>query len=84
MHIVESNLLEFLEPFSKRISDPMVNLTPTEMQIASMIKQGLSDKEIAQTLNNSVRTITNHRQHIRKKFQLENKKINLRSYLSTL
>lgn len=84
MYIIESSLIEFLEPFSKKLSDPMVSLTPKEIQIASMIKEGLSNKEIAQTFNNSVRTITNHRQHIRRKLSLENKKINLRSYLSTL
>ena len=84
MNIVESNLKEFLQPFSQKLSDPMVNLTPTEIQIASMVKQGLSNKEMAQILNNSIRTITNHRQHIRKKLDLKNKKINLRSFLSTL
>lgn len=84
MDIVESNLKEFLLPFSQKLSDPMVNLTPTEIQIASMVKQGLSNKEMAQTLNSSIRTITNHRQHIRIKLDLKNKKINLRSFLSTL
>ncbi len=84
MNILESNLEEFSQPFSQKLSNPMVNLTPTEIQIASMIKQGLTNKEIAQTLNNSIRTITNHRQHIRLKLDLKNKKINLRSFLSTL
>ncbi|MDX2441091.1 MAG: PAS domain S-box protein, partial [Desulfobacterales bacterium] len=84
MDIVESNLKEFLLPFSQKLSDPMVNLTPTEIQIASMVKQGLSNKEMAQTLNSSIRTITNHRQHIRMKLGLKNKKINLQSFLSTL
>lgn len=84
MMILESNLEEFLEPFTQKLSDPLVNLTPTEIQIASMIKQGLSNKEMAKILNNSIRTITNHRQHIRTKLGLKNKKINLRSYLSSL
>jgi PAS domain S-box-containing protein len=82
MYIIESNMQEFFKPFSKKVSDQMLKLTPAEIQIASMIKEGLSNKEIAQILNNSVRTITNHRQHIRRKFDLENKKVNLRSYLS--
>ncbi len=82
--IVESNLKEVLNPFSKKLSDPMVNLTPIEIQISIMIKQGLSNKEIADTLKNSVRTISNHRDHIRKKLGLRGKRINLQSYLSTL
>ncbi len=84
LDIVESNLREFIQPFSQKLSNPLVNLTPSEIQIASMIKQGLSNKEIAHILNNSIRTITNHRQHIRLKLDLKNKKINLRSFLSNL
>jgi len=70
MMILESNLKEFLEPFSQKLSDPLVNLTPVEIQIANMVKQGMSNKEIAKTLNNSIRTITNHRQHIRTKLKI--------------
>ncbi|MCP3930491.1 MAG: PAS domain S-box protein [Bacteroidetes bacterium] len=84
MDIVEFTLEEFLHPFSQKLSNPMVNLTPAEIQIASMIKQGLSNKEMADILNNSVRTITNHRHNIRLKLGITNKKINLRSYLSSL
>lgn len=84
MMILESNLEEFLAPFSQKLSDPLINLTPGEIQIANMIKQGLSNKEIAKLLNNSVRTITNHRQHIRTKLGLKNRKVNLRSYLNSL
>ncbi len=84
LKIVEVNLKELLEPFSQKLSDPMLSLTPTEIQISGMVKQGFSNKEMAQILNNSVRTITNHRQHIRIKLGLKNKKINLRTYLSTL
>lgn len=81
MEIVESNLKEFLQPFSKKISDPLARLTPTEIQIASLIKQGLSNKEMSITLNSSIRTIEAHRANIRKKLDLKNKKINLSSYL---
>ncbi len=84
MMILESNLKEFIAPFSKKLSDPLVDLTPAEIQLASMIKQGLSSKEMAEVLNISIRTITNHRQHIRTKLGLKNKKINLRSYLSSI
>ena len=84
INIIESNLNEFLEPFSKKLSNPLIALTPSEIQIASMIKQGLSNKEIAQILKNSVRTINNHREHIRNKLDIKNKKINLRTFLSSL
>ncbi len=84
MKIVESNLNEFLLPFSQKLSDPMINLTPTEIQIASFIKQGIASKEIARTLNCSPRTIDAHRDSIRKKMNIKNKKINLQSFLTNL
>jgi len=82
--IIETSLKEIIAPFSKKLSNPLMNLTPSEIQIAAMIKQGFSNKEIASQLNNSVRTITKHRDHIREKLNLKNKKINLQSYLSNL
>lgn len=84
VNIVQANLKEIISPFSKKLSDPMRNLTPSEIQVAALIRQGLSNKEIAKTLNNSVRTVTNHRSNIRKKLGLQNKKINLRSFLSNV
>ncbi|MCM2284991.1 MAG: PAS domain S-box protein [Desulfobacula sp.] len=81
--ILETGLKEILSPFAKKLSDPLIMLTPTEIQIASMIKQGLINKEIAQTLQCSIRTIDTHRANIRKKLALKNKKLNLRSYLLT-
>jgi PAS domain S-box-containing protein len=59
-------------------------LSPVEAQVASMVKQGLSTKLIAATLNSSPETINNHRKHIRKKLGLESKEINLFSYLNSL
>ena len=84
MNILESNLEEIIAPFTKNLSDPLNNLTPAEIKVAALIKQGLSNKEISGVLSNSVRTVTNHRDHIRKKLGLKNKKINLRSFLSNL
>ncbi|MDM8536661.1 helix-turn-helix transcriptional regulator [Desulfobacterales bacterium HSG17] len=84
MGIVESNLKELLNPFSKKLSDPMVNFTPAEIQIASFIKQGITTKEIAQALNCSPRTIDTHRDNIRKKLNIKKKNINLRSSLLNL
>ena len=82
--VIEQSLTDILSPFARQLTRPMERLTPAEIQISAMITQGLSNKEIALALNNSVRTITNHRDNIRKKLGLRNKKVNLRSYLSSL
>lgn len=84
LDILETSLKEILSPFIKKLSNPLTLFTPSEIQIALMIKQGLSNKEIAQTLNISKRTIETHRANIRKKLDLKNKKLNLKSYFSNL
>ncbi len=56
-------------------------LTPTEIQVASLIRNGLSTKEIAITLNISADTVSTHRKHIRKKLGLDGKQVNLFSHL---
>lgn len=45
-------------------------LTPTEVRIASLLKIGLSTKELASLLSVSERNIESHRYHIRKKLSL--------------
>ena len=59
-------------------------LTPVEMQIALLIKQGLATKTIASMLNISPDTVCTHRKHIRKKLNLDGKSCNLRSHLMAL
>ena len=62
----------------------MVNLTPKEINIANLVKFGKTNKEISEIMHSSIHTISRHRENIRKKTGLKNKKVNLRSFLSTL
>lgn len=82
--IVESNLKEIVSPFSQRLSSKFMTLTPKELQVANLIKEGRTTKEIAELLNASPGTIDFHRLNIRNKLNLKNKRANLRSYLLTL
>lgn len=84
IEILESNLAEIISPFSRRLSTNHINLTPSEIRVANMIKQGKTNKEMARILYLSTRTISFHRENIRKKLGLTNRKINLKSFLSTL
>ena len=79
MDIIETSLQEIINPFTKNISNLMIRLTQSEIHIATMIKQGFTNKEIAQALNCSKRTIDTHRANIRKKLNLTNQKVNLKS-----
>jgi PAS domain S-box-containing protein len=82
--ILESNLNDIISPFSHRLSSRYMNFTPTEIQVANLLRQGKTNKEIGELLNSSQRTIAFHRESIRRKLGLKNKKINLKSYLLSL
>lgn len=82
--IMESNLKDIVSPFARTLATRDFNLTPAEMQIANLIKQGKSTKFIAELLNLSSRTIESHRRNIRIKLGLKNKKANMRTYLMSL
>jgi len=79
--ILESGIKEMITPFSKEMADPIIGLTPTEIQIAGLVKAGKTNKEMSQILNKSIRAVSSHRNNIRQKLGLKNKKINLRTYL---
>jgi PAS domain S-box-containing protein len=78
---IKSNLNEITSPFVRSLEIKFSGLTPREIEICKMIKEGLSSKEIAESLNISVETIRNHRKNIRKKLGLANKKTNLIAFL---
>lgn len=84
IELLEQEIKDIVSCFAKDLSQRLAGLTPTEIQIASMIKQGKSNKEMSTLLCRSAHTIANHRENIRKKLGLKNQKINLRSYLTTL
>ena len=63
---------------------PNQNLTPTEIKVITFIKEGRTTKEMAKLLNASARTVEVHRDHIRRKLNLNKRKANLRSHLLSL
>jgi len=81
IEILKTNLNDILSPFLKKISTKYPNLTPREIQIIQFIKEGRTTKEIAGMLNASTRTIDFHRNNIRHKLGISNRKANLRSFL---
>ena len=82
--ILESNLNEITSPFYQRMASNFYHLTPKEIQIAGLIKQGKTSKEIAELLQSSPRAIEFHRNNLRKKFGLTKTKTNLVTHLLTL
>ncbi|MHA1940786.1 MAG: PAS domain S-box protein, partial [Candidatus Hodarchaeales archaeon] len=84
LDVLESNLIEITSPFYHTLSSSYSNLTPKEMQVADLVKQGKTSKEIAELLYSSKRAIEFHRNNLRNKLGLSNKKTNLRSHLLSL
>lgn len=82
--ILETNLNNIISPFANRLNSGMERLTPVEIRVAGLVKEGMTNKEIAEVLTVSKNTILFHRHNIRDKLGLKNKKINLRSHLQTM
>ncbi len=82
--ILESNLNDIVSPFLRGLSINHLKLTPTEIQVANLVKLGKTTKEIAEMLNLGTKTIEFHRENIRRKVGIQNKKINLRTYLLSI
>jgi len=81
LEIIESNLRDILSPLTRQISASYLHFTPTEIQVANLVRSGKTTKEIAELLVLSTKTIEFHRENIRSKIGIKNKKVNLRTHL---
>ena len=82
--ILESNISKIIQPFSTLLISEAINLSPSEVQVADMIKEGKIAKEIAEIMHISGNTVKAHCRNIRFKLKIKNKKINLRTHLQSL
>ncbi len=78
------NLNEITKPLLNGIPQHLLDLTPSEIEVVSLIKQGKTTKEIAGLLNVAPSTIDFHRNSIRSKLKIKNKRLNLQTYLKSL
>ena len=81
LNIFESNLNEIISPFALELSSNYLGITPKEIQIADLTKDGKQDKEISELLNIAIDAVKFHKKNIRKKLGIYGKRTNLRTYL---
>jgi PAS domain S-box-containing protein len=81
LDMLEVNLKNIVAPFEHALRGSNLMLTPMEAQVANLVQHGRTTKDIAGALSLSPKTIEFHRDAIRRKLGIHNKKINLRKYL---
>jgi DNA-binding NarL/FixJ family response regulator len=68
--LFHSQLRMYNEPFMEALCKKFPTLSHQEIRIASLLKSGMTTKEIAELFAIQVRTVENHRFSIRKKMQI--------------
>jgi DNA-binding CsgD family transcriptional regulator len=83
VEILRTQLEEITAPFIKQLSQSFQSLTPSEIEICNLIRNGLRTKEIADLRGISPATVNRHREHIRRKLKITNSEVNLITYLQS-
>jgi DNA-binding NarL/FixJ family response regulator len=81
--ILQTNLEEITSPFINQLSRSYQSLTPTEIGVCNMIRNGVQTKEIAEARGVSAATINRHREKIRRKLNITNQDVNLATFLQS-
>jgi len=83
VEMIKTNLEEITSPFISQLSNSYYYLTPIEITVCNMIRNGLRTKEIAQIRGVSTATVNRHRENIRRKLKITNSNVNLATYLQS-
>ncbi len=81
LKMIEDQLSQIIAPFLRSLSQSSFDLTPQELRVADLVKNGYTTKEIADILKISTKTVDYHRDNLRKKLGIQSHKTNLRSFL---
>lgn len=83
IEMLRTNLEEITSPFIRQLSHSYYSLTPTEIAICDMIRNGMRTKEIAELRSISEATVNRHREKIRRKLKITNEDVNLATFLQS-
>ena len=83
VEMLQTNLEEITSPFISQLSLSYHAMTPTEIAVCNMIRNGMRTKEIAEMRGVSEATINRHRESIRLKLKITNQDVNLATFLQS-
>lgn len=84
LELIGKNLEELSGGFGEKLTRRLYQLSPREIELCNMIKNGLSSKDIASLFNISYSTVENQRNSIRKKLGISTQTINLTTFLQSV
>ena len=76
-----ANLNNIISPVANKMSHKLSKLSPRELEVALLVKDGKSTLEIADGLCISDSAVSVHRKNIRRKMGLKGRRVNLRVFL---
>lgn len=83
LNTLERSLHEVADPLSAQLASKLKRLTQKELEICNLLRGGLTSKEIATMLEISPATVETHRVRIRRKLKIQDRTVNLISYLQS-
>jgi DNA-binding NarL/FixJ family response regulator len=84
LNMAEENLKKIVSPFLHNLTSSYLELTPREVQVANLVKEGKTTKEMTEILNISATAVDFHRKNLRTKFGIKHKRTNLMAFLTSL
>jgi len=81
--LLQNSLEDVTSPYISRVARSYQAMTPTEIAICNMVRNGMRTKEIAGLRGVSPATIHRHREKIRRKLKITNQDVNLATFLQS-
>lgn len=84
VELLKKHLGDFVSPFVVNVSRVCGKLTPIEIEICNMVRNGLGTKEIARLRHVAPTTVAKQRERIRRKLNIAKTETNLAAHLQML
>ena len=81
LSLLEQQLLSLTKGFENELHGGLLKLTRMEIELCRLIQAGCSTKDICNTMRISHEIVQTHRKNIRKKLDLNGRKLNLHTFL---